>query len=303
MQYTISSSMSSLCRTMDMATAMRLVKQAGFEALDFPFSAYSSAPESPMRREDWRSWVRCVKDYSEAIGLPIVQAHASWHQTIGENFRYEAPDEVYYRTMEACRMVGCKHLIFHPLRQPDRVDSLAMRQRIHDYNVRWFHDLISAAQEYDITINLENTFDSHHTQKPGDLPYPYTTAQDMLDLMHDIGSSRVAICLDTGHANISAQDIPQMIRSFRSDLATLHLNDNYGYIAPIYEDLHLFPGYGRIEWDEVFTALREIRFKGSYNIEPIAELRRMPECVCAIQLRAAADTLRTMLSENDKMSR
>ena len=299
MQNRISSSMSSFCKKMDMAQAMRLLAQAGFEAIDFPFSAYSSTPDSPMMQDSWRDWVRQVKALSEQLGLPIYQAHASWEQAIGENFRYEAPHEVYYRTMEACRMVGCKHLIFHPLRQPDRVDSLAMRQRIHDYNVRWFHDLLSAAEEFDVTINLENTFDSHHTQKVGDLPYPYTTAQDMIDLMRDIGSSRVAICLDTGHANISAQDIPAMIRQFRGDLATVHLNDNYGYISPIYEDLHLFPGYGRIEWDEVFHALREVRFRGNYNIEPISELKRMPNSVRAIQLRAAADTLRALLAESE----
>ena len=119
----------------------------------------------------------------------------------------------------------------------------------------------------------------------------------MLDLVRDIGSSRVAVCLDTGHANISAQDIPQMIRLLRSDLATVHLNDNYGYISPIYEDLHLFPGYGRIDWQGVFTALEEIRFRGSYNIEPIGELKHLPDSVRQIQLRAAADTLRALLRE------
>ena len=299
MQYRISSSMSSFCKKMDMEKAMRLVADAGFEAIDFPFSAYSSTPDSPMMRENWRDWVRQVRELSERLDLPIWQAHASWEQAIGENFRYEAPHEVYFRTMEACRTVGCKHLIFHPLRQPDRVDSMAMRQRIHDYNVRWFHDLVSAAEEFDVTINLENTFDSHHTQRPGDLPYPYTTAQDMIDLMRDIGSSRVAICLDTGHANISAQDIPAMIRAFRGDLATVHLNDNYGYVTPIYEDLHLFPGYGRIEWDEVLRALREVRFRGNYNIEPISELKRMPDSVRAIQLKAAADTLRALIQESE----
>lgn len=299
MQYRISSSMSSFCKKMSLPQAMRMVSEAGFEAVDFPFSAYSSDPGSPLLTDSWRQWVREVKSLSEELNLPIYQAHASWQQAIGENFRYEAPQEVYYRTMEACRTVGCKQLIFHPLRQPDRVDSLAMRQRIHDYNVRWFHDLVSAAEEFDVTINLENTFDSHHTQKPGDLPYPYTTAQDMLDLMHDVGSTRVAICLDTGHANISAQDIPQMIRMFRSDLNTVHLNDNYGRIEPIYEDLHLFPGYGRIEWDAVFKALREVNFRGIYNIEPISELKRMSNRVRAIQLRAAADTLCALLAESE----
>lgn len=295
MERPISSSMASFCKRFGLEPSLRMLKAAGFSAVDFPFSVYSVGENAPMCSDDWRQWVRQVKRLCEEIGLSVFQAHATWQQNIGENFRYEPPYEVYERTMEACQILGCRNLIFHPLRQPDRVDSRALRQRIHDYNIRWFHDLLPAAERYDVVINLENTFDSHHTQKPGDDPYPYTTAQDMLDLMHDIGSSRVAICLDTGHANISAQDIPSMIRAFRSDLATVHLNDNYGYISPVYEDLHLFPGCGRIEWSEVFRALQDVRFRGYYNLEPIAELRRLPQEVCQIQLRAAADTLCALL--------
>ena len=297
MQKQLSISIASLCRNQPLDSVLRMVKAAGYDSVDFPFSTFSNSPLSPLNQPNWQDWMRQVKDLSREIGLPITQAHASWEQGIPADFRYEAPHDLYYRTMEACRMVGCRHLIFHPLRQLERVDSYAMRQRIHEWNVRWFHDLVSAATENDVIINLENTFDSHHVQKPGDLPYPYTTAQDMIDLMRDIGSLRVQICLDTGHANISAQDIPAMIRAFRRDLATLHLNDNYGRIGPIYEDLHLFPGYGRVEWKGVFDALREIGFDGPMNIEPIGELRTASEQVRLIQIRAAADTLRALMGE------
>ena len=297
MQKQISISIASLCRNQPLDSVLRMVKAAGYDSVDFPFSTFSNSPLSPLNQLNWQDWMRQVKDLTREIGLPITQAHASWEQAIPADFHYEAPHDLYFRTMEACRMVGCRQLIFHPLRQLERVDSYAMRQRIHEWNVRWFHDLVSAATENDVIINLENTFDSHHVQKPGDLPYPYTTAQDMIDLMRDIGSLRVQICLDTGHANISAQDIPAMIRAFRRDLATLHLNDNYGRIGPIYEDLHLFPGYGRIEWKGVFDALRDVGFDGPMNIEPIGELRTASEQVRLIQIRAAADTLRALLGE------
>ena len=249
MQYRISSAMASFCRELDLQTAMEEIKNAGFDALDFPFSVYSSRPESPMAGENWQEWVKNMKVYSDELSLPIHQAHATWKQAIGENFKYEPPEEIYFRTMEACRMVGCHHLIFHPLRQPGRVETLEVRREIHDYNVRWFQDLLEAAEENNVIINLENTFDSHHVQKPGDPPYPYTTAEDMLALARDIGGDRVGICLDTGHANISARDIPAMIRAYGKKLTTVHLNDNYGFITPVYEDLHLFPGCGRICWD------------------------------------------------------
>ena len=290
----ISSSMASFCRNMPLEAAMRMVKDAGFDGLDFPFSTYSTAPAAPMQGENWREWVREVKRISENIGLPIVQAHATWEQAIADDFHYEAPHEIYYRTIEACGILGCTNLVFHPLRQNERVDSVQLRSKIHDYNVRWFHDLISAAERFGVVINLENTFDSHHVQKPGDLPYPYTTARDMIDLMNDVGGNSIKICLDTGHANISAQDIPEMIRMFGRDLATVHLNDNYGKIEPIYEDLHLFPGYGRIEWEPIFHALKEVGFGGTMNMEPIGELKHISNQIRKIQLTAAAQTLRAL---------
>ena len=291
----ISTAMASFCRDQSPEQAMMMVKNAGFDSLDFPFSVYSGGFHAPLQREDWRSWVRGVAEISNRLSLPITQAHAPWEQNISSDFRYERPWEIYYRVMEACNMLGCRHLIFHPLRQPDRVDSPAMKQRIHDYNVRWFYELLPAAEKFDIILNLENTFDSHHTQKPGDLPYPYTTAEDMLALVRDIGSNRVKLCLDTGHANIAGQNIPGMIYALRSELATVHLNDNYGAITPVYEDLHLFPGYGRIDWDAVFTALKQIGFQGVMNIEPIGELKHLPDSIRRIQLLAAAGTLREML--------
>ena len=183
MQYRISTSIASICKNLTVEQAMGMVREAGFASVDFPFSVYSTGENAPMKREAWRSWVRGVAELSRALDLPVTQAHATWEQGIPADFRYEPHQEIFFRTMEACRMVGCRHLIFHPIRQLERVDSLSMRSRIHDWNVRWFHDLIGAAEQFDVIINLENTFDSHHVQKPGDPPYPYTTAQDMLELL------------------------------------------------------------------------------------------------------------------------
>ena len=86
-----------------------------------------------------------------------------------------------------------------------------------------------------------------------------------------------------------------MIRLFGRDLATVHLNDNYGTIEPVYEDLHLFPGYGRIDWEPVLDALREVGFRGAFNMEPIGELKHVPDRIRRIQLRAAAETLRALV--------
>ena len=272
MQYKISSSIASFCKTTGMETAMEQLKAAGFSSLDFPLYIYSVGFDAPLMRENWREWVRELGNLSRRLSLPITQAHAPWVQDIPADFSYEAPWELYYRCIEACAILDCPHLVFHPVRQRERVDSAAMRRRIHDWNVRWFHDLCATAERWGVRLSLENTFDSHHVQKQGDLPYPYTTAEDMMALVRDIGSAYVGLCLDTGHANLSGQDIPAMIRAFRGNLFTLHLNDNRGAGEQGKEDLHLFPGEGEISWQPVLRSLREISYQGMWNLEPIATL-------------------------------
>ena len=272
MQYKISSAMASFCKRTDIADAMEQIKTAGYTSLDFPLHLFAVGFDAPLLQENWREWVRELAGLSRRLQLPITQAHAPWVQDIPADFHYEAPWEMYFRCIEACAMLDCRHLIFHPVRQRERVDSLAMRNRIHDWNVRWFHDLTATAERWGVCINLENTFDSHQVQKEGDLPYPYTTAEDMLALVRDIGSAHVSLCLDTGHANLSEQDIPAMIRAFRGNLTTLHLNDNRGKGEKGKEDLHLFPGKGMISWRPVLEALADISYRGVWNFEPIDEL-------------------------------
>lgn len=294
MAYQISSTIASLCQNSTPEAAMTLLRRAGFDGVDFPLSHFSVEPTAPLCREDWRTWVRGLKRHADAIGLTVVQAHAMWDQRMAADLHYAHPWEIFGRTMEACRILECRHLIFHPVRQPDRVDSLRMRRRIHDWNVRWFYELLSLAEQYDVIIDLENTFDSHRVQQPGDAPYPYATAEDMLALQRDIGSTRVQLCLDTGHANISGQNVPEMIRSFRGNLSTLHLNDNFGHRAEGTEDLHLFPGEGTLDWGAIMRALREIHYRGPLNIEPIARLGTQTEEERLACMRAAADFLHTL---------
>ena len=55
-----------------------------------------------------------------------------------------------------------------------------------------------------------------------------------------------------------------------------------------FADLHLFPGEGNIQWAEVIRALKDIRFRGAMNIEPIGVL---PSLTDPERRRALADGL------------
>lgn len=286
------SAMAHFCKTTTVFDAMQTLCDAGFDAMDFPISVYSRPLESPLRKEDWRDWVKSVRDFSDKIGLPVTQAHATWEQTVAEDFRYESPYDIYARTIEACHLLGCRKLIFHPVLYLFRCPDRTTHERLHEWNVRWFSELLPLAERFDVVIELENTFDYRHVQKPGDPTMPYTTADDLLELARRLNSPHVRLCLDTGHANIAGQNVPEMIEKYGNLLDTLHLNDNYGYISPVFEDLHLFPGYGRLDWHAIFAALHENGYSGTINIEPVAELDRLPRELRVLQLSTALEILK-----------
>lgn len=297
MKYT--SAMAHFCKTTTVFDAMQTIRDAGFDGLDFPISVYSRPLDSPLRKDDWRQWTREVRRFSDRIGLPVLQAHASWEQTVAEDFHFEPPYEIYARTMEACHILGCRNLVFHPVLYLFRVREEGMKERLHEWNVQWFRALLPLAEKFDLVIELENMFDYRHVQLPGDPAFPYTSAEDMLALCDWLNSDRVRICLDTGHANIAGQDVPAMIRRYGNRLAVLHLNDNFGKIEPVFEDLHLFPGYGLLDWEAIFSALHEIRYDGTVNMEPVAQLDRMPPELRVLQLRTALEILRYYNRRND----
>ena len=297
MKYT--SAMAHFCKTTTVFDAMQTIRDAGFDGLDFPISVYSRPLDSPLRKDDWRQWAREVRRFSDRIGLPVLQAHASWEQTVAEDFHFEPPYEIYARTMEACHILGCRNLVFHPVLYLFRVRGEGMKERLHEWNVQWFRALLPLAEKFDLVIELENMFDYRHVQLPGDPAFPYTSAEDMLALCDRLNSDRVRICLDTGHANIAGQDVPAMIRRYGNRLAVLHLNDNFGKIEPVFEDLHLFPGYGLLDWEAIFSELHEIRYDGTVNMEPVAQLDRMPPELRVLQLRTALEILRYYNRRND----
>lgn len=268
-----SASISGFCRTVGVFDAMKEVKLAGYDGVDFPFSHYARTPSDPLCNDRWwRLWTQTVGTYSEELALPVVQAHAPWGQTIPSDLHYEAPSCLYARVFEACKILSCKKLVFHLLQYPYRIVSAEQLSAIHAYNLRWVRELLPLAEQYGVTIELENTFDYYHLRMPSDIQEPYVAAEQLVAFSQALASERIGFCLDTGHANIAEQDIPTMIQCFADKLECLHLNDNFGRRSGQNEDVHLFPGDGTISWHKVAAALRQNDYHGVMNLEIIADL-------------------------------
>ncbi len=294
MKHEISTSIAGLLRGVGLPEALSAVSEAGIHCLDFPISVFSRPVDSPLKSSQWKAWTKELKSRLDGEGFTVTQAHASWEQAIPQDFHEEAPFEVYYRTIEACRMLGCSRLVFHAPLYFFPTANAETQERIHRWNVAWFQKLLPVLEEFSVTAELENTFDYRRVWRPGDPDFTYTKAKDMLRLMEALDSPYVRLCLDTGHANIAGQDPMGMIEAYGKNLEVLHLNDNFGFIQPVYEDLHLLPGHGNLPWVYIFEALAGIGYEGNFNLEPVGALPGLPHELQVIQLRAAKEFLEVL---------
>ncbi len=83
------------------------------------------------------------------------------------------------------------------------------------------------------------------------------TAQDVLELIEDVGSTRVKVHLDTFHMNLEEQDWRRAILSCKGRLGHVHVADNS----------RNYPGWGLIDFRQIMSLLLEIGYDRSLTLE------------------------------------
>lgn len=83
-----------------------------------------------------------------------------------------------------------------------------------------------------------------------------TVAQG-LAILDQVGQPAIKLHLDTFHMNIEEPDIEKAIRQAGSQIGHFHCSENHRGI----------PGTGHIPWGQVFSALREVEYRGWLAVE------------------------------------
>ena len=161
--------------------------------------------------------------------------------------------------LEAAEIVGATHMVIHsPYTTWDHnnLDTVPdaranMIERVH----MTLKDAITRAENIGCEIVIENIDDKD--------------PHDRVELAHALGSSKVRVSLDTGHANYAhhstgAPPVDFYVEAAGDMLAHVHLQDTDGYA-----DRHWAPGEGNIRWTAVFRALARL----TSNPRLILELR------------------------------
>jgi len=238
----------------------RMMKQAGFDGVDFSLCRDQTNPEAQLSPE----WMADVMERAEALkaeGLEIAQSHLPYYGS-----HIDRPGDGGYRdyeafvlpgllkSLEACGEIGCRvaviHPYFHPLSAPSTRDG----------NLRLIDRLMPSVEKYGVKLAFENIYGMNYSDTR------MSRAEDILPVIEAADSEYVGACIDTGHANIRGLDGAAMVRLYGKKLFALHVNGNAG------KDEHVIP-YTMSGWCEKIdfyafsAALKEIGFKGYYNLE------------------------------------
>lgn len=119
------------------------------------------------------------------------------------------------------------------------------------------------------------------------------TADDLLRIAEATGAANVALCLDTGHANISGVDCASFIHQAGSKLKAVHIADNLGS-----NDDHLLPyGRGAVKWTKVMKALRAVDYDELFNFEIPGETK-CPKPIRLAKLDYALELAKWMVAHD-----
>lgn len=88
------------------------------------------------------------------------------------------------------------------------------------------------------------------------------TVDEGLRMLSEIGSKRLGILLDTGHANLNGESLVTAVHKLADVPLHIHIDDNHGT-----SDAHLIPGEGEIDFQAFAEALEDIDYQGFISAE------------------------------------
>ena len=253
--------------------AIEMNGEAGFRSMDIDFCDV----KTPLLAEDNKQAIAEVKARLSHYGAIAHQAHAPF--PIGKD-AYRIPEEnveaLLYRTLDVCGALGVSQVIFHPIRI---YDSTAEERIAKNREILLPYG--AYAKKCGVNIAVENLFCQHKENRKKLTANACSTGAELAATVDALGEPFVA-CLDVGHSGLAGQSASEMIRILgKNRLHALHVHDN-----DYFDDLHLMPYHGKMDWDSIIDALAEIGYNDSFTFEVVGNpLNTLPESLIPDALR------------------
>ena len=239
--------------------SIRKIAQAGFDGYDMSLVYWNK--NDPIYRDDYLDFAKNIKKVAKESNIPCLQAHAPFAHATSKQMVVDFIPNIK-RSIEVCEVIECPIIVVHPHNDFSTKD-----------NYDWYYsEIVPFAEKKGVTIATENMWNridspATHWSKPEykGITYPSAcgTAEAFCEMVDMVSSPNFIACLDIGHAHMeNAPTSPVLIRALGDRLKALHVHDN-----DFIRDAHGLPFSGKIDWDEVIKALRDVGYSGDFTFE------------------------------------
>ena len=245
--------------------AVRILSQAGFDAIDFSMFINVTEADHPLGQSDFRSYTQNLRQIADQSGIVFNQAHAPF-PTYKENepaYNKKIFADIV-RALEISSILGAEIVVVHPV-------FLADEQAKKNLNLDIYQRLQPYCAEFSVKVALENMW-GINPESGKNIPNVCSSGAAFAEYIDALDSRYFTGCLDLGHCGLVGEDAAEMIRQLGPDrLLALHVHDN-----DLKRDVHTAPFLGKMNWQTITAALSEIDYAGDLTLEADNFLVGMP---------------------------
>lgn len=272
----------------------RVLREAGFDCVDFGFFDFMSVGDLirggrdsilDKSMDEILSFFRPYKEAAARNGIRFYQTHAPFSTYVKDN---PEANEYLLTVMDKCAEVNafldCRYMVVHPAfnAYADRME----REEEWKLNIERYSRMIPALKKHSVVCCLENMFVARQGKVYEACMSDMNEAAAYIDKLNSIaGEERFAFCYDTGHGLLVGHDPLESLLRLGSRLKTVHIHDNNGW-----EDQHIAPYMGRLDWDRFVRGMKAIGYRGALCFESGNTTRMFDPELTPEVLRLTAET-------------
>jgi len=272
-----------LARRIGEHKAIEVIAKAGFDALDYSLFALDDDADL-MNPSKYERCARELASVAEQCGVFFNQAHAPFPSyRVGDESYNDKTFAKIVHSIEVAAILGAKNIVVHPI---------YMEKDKKQFNMEFFGQLAPCCKQFGIKAAIENMW-MRDPRRGCIVPNVCSIPEEFTDFLDTLGSECFTGCLDIGHCGLVGVDEAHAIKTLgHGRLKALHVHDN-----DYRSDMHTLPYIGKLDWDSITAALKDIRYDGDFTFEADNFVMGIPEELLPQAYKYMHDTGRFLIQK------
>jgi len=241
--------------------SLRYLAKAGVTDVEIPVTCLVKDVTKPVSLNAIRKRLNEVRRIADDSGIMIWQMHSCYGacDLVAETERQRQENiDIHKKLLDCALMLGAPAVIIHIGGRNDFCSTKDIAF-IRDKNVDSLARMVKHIGDENTSLALENLL-SRFVEAPEAFSIFGNRISDLREVVAGVGSEKIGICLDTGHANIESLDVSAAVREADRQLIATHIQENNGVYDMHMLPFNLTPAFSHIDWFAVFRAFKEIDY-------------------------------------------